>query len=71
ENLPQAGEQQWKYTISLDTSFTDALAKQGVALEGYIKQEKNWLASSTILKLCSDLGECLETMQNIYKNTEE
>ncbi|XP_018647573.1 hypothetical protein Smp_152280 [Schistosoma mansoni] len=71
ENLPQAGEQQWKYTTALDTSFTDSILKQGVALEGYIKQEKNWLASSTILKLSSDFGECLEMMQNIQKNVEE
>ncbi|CAH8434308.1 unnamed protein product [Schistosoma turkestanicum] len=71
ENLPQAGEQQWKYKTSLDTSLTDTLLKQGVALEGYIKQEKNWLASSTILKLSTDMNECLEMMQNIHKNVEE
>uniref|UniRef100_A0A095BWX9 Putative beta-arrestin n=1 Tax=Schistosoma haematobium TaxID=6185 RepID=A0A095BWX9_SCHHA len=40
-NLPQAGEQQWKYTTLLNTNLTDNLLKRGVALDGYIRQEKN------------------------------
>ncbi|CAH8834779.1 unnamed protein product [Trichobilharzia szidati] len=71
ENLPHAGQQEWKYTTTLTTSLTDKMLKHGVALEGYIKQEKNWLASSTILKLSADLDECLEIMQNVNRKIEE
>ncbi|VDP25279.1 unnamed protein product [Schistosoma mattheei] len=67
-NLPQAGEQQWKYTTLLNTNLTDNLLKRGVALDGYIRQEKNWLASSTVLNLSENFKECLEMMQNINKN---
>ncbi|XP_018647575.1 putative beta-arrestin 1 [Schistosoma mansoni] len=40
-NLPQAGEEQWKYTTILNTNLTDNILKRGVALDGYIRQEKN------------------------------
>nr|CAH8833381.1 unnamed protein product [Trichobilharzia regenti] len=71
ENLPQAGQQDWRYTITLGTSLTDKLLKRGVALDGFIRQEKNWLASSTILKLSSDLDSCLQLMQNVNTKPEE
>uniref|UniRef100_A0A5K4ES66 Putative beta-arrestin 1 n=1 Tax=Schistosoma mansoni TaxID=6183 RepID=A0A5K4ES66_SCHMA len=67
-NLPQAGEEQWKYTTILNTNLTDNILKRGVALDGYIRQEKNWLASSTVLNLSENFKECLEMMQNINKN---
>ncbi|CAH8496048.1 unnamed protein product [Schistosoma rodhaini] len=67
-NLPQAGEEQWKYTTILNTNLTDNILKHGVALDGYIRQEKNWLASSTVLNLSENFKECLEMMQNINKN---
>ncbi|CAH8451115.1 unnamed protein product [Heterobilharzia americana] len=71
EKLPHAGQQEWKYTTTLSTSLTDKILKHGVALEGYIKQARNWLASSTILRLSADLDECLEIMQNVNKKTED
>ncbi|VDQ13411.1 unnamed protein product [Trichobilharzia regenti] len=47
------------------------MLKRGVALDGFIRQEKNWLASSTILKLSSDLDSCLQLMQNVNTKPEE
>ncbi|VDP00374.1 unnamed protein product [Schistosoma margrebowiei] len=52
----------------LNTNLTDNLLKRGVALDGYIRQEKNWLASSTVLNLSENFKECLKMMQNINKN---
>ncbi|CAH8434374.1 unnamed protein product [Schistosoma turkestanicum] len=70
-NLPQAGERQWTYTTTLNTNLTDNLLKRGVTLDGYIRQEKNWLASSTLLNLSEDFNECLEMMQNIHKHVND
>ncbi|CAH8451150.1 unnamed protein product [Heterobilharzia americana] len=71
ESLPQAGQQKWRYTTTMSTSLTDKLLKRGVALDGYIRQEKNWLASSTILKLSSNLPSCLEIMQKVNRTVGE
>ncbi|KAH8855552.1 Beta-arrestin arr-1 [Schistosoma japonicum] len=68
DHLPQAGEQHWTYTTTLNTNLTEHLLKHGIALDGFIRQEKNWLASSTVLNLSNNLDDCLRMMQNTNKN---